>query len=477
MGQRAALIVGLALWFPLLRGEFFTPYFLWPVEGSLPTLSFNLLTVGVALAVLFARKPVDGLFRKRAELVAICSLACAGLLLPFAVLAPAPSVVVAAVAMTALAFCLLAGGWGMVCFSLHRQDLRGAVLDVAAAYALSYFTILPGLSGAMPGAIRALCIAGSGIALYLSIAMGSLETGAASPDMAPRLAKALPRDMMVLVGMYFVVELLSAVLVGIFIPAGHPGASSPWRSWLSFASAVLLVLLWLPRKRTLSPAVPMFFGMVVILIGSLLLMSNIDPLVDLGTHVLTTGRRLCWTLLWMQLLGACFTSPLHPAAAVGGLFPLAFMAARIPVNVLRILDPAQSMSPEGIYMTSLVLSLLLIASALALAWLEALRSKDTAKIGPASPAQLDSESLRSRVAAELAESHALTEREQAVLELLSRGYTVKRISDELCVSDNTVRAHTKAIYRKIGCHSKQELVDLVENRMGALGAPATKASA
>lgn len=469
MGQRVALIVGLALWFPLLRGEFFTPYFSWPVEGPVPTLAFNALTVAVALSMLFAHGAVESLLRRRPEAVSICCLICAGVLLPFAVLSPAPAVVVAAIVMSALSFCLLSGGWGSVCLSLHRHDLRGALLDTAIAYALSYFPILPGLSGSMPGAIRALCMAGSGVTLYLSVASGSLKA-TASPQASPhpqRLRGVLPRDMLILVGMYFVVELLSAVLVGIFIPAGHPSTSSPLRSALSLAAALMLVALWLPRKKTLSPAIPMFFGMAVVLIGSLLLMSNIDPLVDLGTHVLTTGRRLCWTLLWMQLLGACFTTDLHPIAAAGGLFPLAFMAARIPVNILRIVDPARSMTPEAIYMTSLMLSLLLIASALALAWLEALRSRGSVKGGLASPSQLDSESARGQVAAELAASHGLTEREQAVLELLSRGYTVKRVADELCVSENTVRAHTKAIYRKVGCHSKQELVDLVENRMAA----------
>lgn len=465
MGQRVALIVGLALWFPLLRGEFFTPDFPWPVEGPLPTIAFNVVTICVALAMLFAQERTERLLREHPELVTACSLACAGLLLPFAVSSPSLPVLIGAVVTTAASFCLLAGGWGTVCFSLHQDNLRGALFDIAAAYALSYFTMLPGIAGALPGALRALCATGSGIALYLSVVTGSLRAPLPRP-VPPGTHRPLFRDMAIIVTMYFVVELISAVLVGIFIPAGHPGSASPWRSWISLASAVILVLLWLPRKKALPPAVPMFFGMAVILVGSLLLMSNIDPLVDFGTHVLTCGRRLCWTLLWMQLLNACYTTPLHPAAAVGGLFPLAFMAARIPVNVLRIVDPARFMAPEGIYATSLVLSLLLIASALALAWLEALRSRKALRADPVSPAQLDSESLRGQVAAELATSCNLTEREQAVLGLLSRGYTVKRIADELCVSDNTVRAHTKAIYRKVGCHSKQELVDLVETRMG-----------
>lgn len=462
MGRRLALIVGLSLWFPLLRGEFFTPYFSWPVEGPVPAIVFNICTVLVTVGIASIRGLVEWLFNKRPETVTVCCLLSAGLLLPFAVTSPAPGFVLLAIVAVAMSFCLLSASWGMLCHSLHQNDLHGAFLDVAIAYALSYFTMLPGLSGTLPGAMRAICIAGSGIAFYFSIAAGS-------PLTIPRrsfsgVRNLLPQGMGIAIGMYFIVELLSAVLVGIFIPASHPEFASPWRSRISFASALVLVAFWLPRKRPLPSAFSIFFGMVIILVGSLLLMSNIDPLVDLGTHVLTTGRRFYWTLLWMQLLGICFTAPLCPAITLGSLFPLAFMAARIPVNILRVIDPAQSMTPEGVYMTSLVLSLLLIASALALAWLEALRSRGTAN-RTASPAHLDSESIRAQVAAELSSSHNLTEREASVLELLSHGYTVKRIAEELYVSDNTVRAHTKAIYRKIGCHSKQELVDLVERLM------------
>lgn len=37
------------------------------------------------------------------------------------------------------------------------------------------------------------------------------------------------------------------------------------------------------------------------------------------------------------------------------------------------------------------------------------------------------------------------------------------ISDKLVVSSNTVRAHCKAIYRKLGVHSRQELLSVVES--------------
>ena len=41
------------------------------------------------------------------------------------------------------------------------------------------------------------------------------------------------------------------------------------------------------------------------------------------------------------------------------------------------------------------------------------------------------------------------------------GYTMQRIAELQYVSQNTVRTHVKRLYRKLGCHSKQEVIELV----------------
>ncbi|WP_420484871.1 helix-turn-helix transcriptional regulator [Eggerthella lenta] len=37
------------------------------------------------------------------------------------------------------------------------------------------------------------------------------------------------------------------------------------------------------------------------------------------------------------------------------------------------------------------------------------------------------------------------------------------VAEELVISKNTVRTHTKSIFAKTGVHSRQELIDLVES--------------
>lgn len=56
----------------------------------------------------------------------------------------------------------------------------------------------------------------------------------------------------------------------------------------------------------------------------------------------------------------------------------------------------------------------------------------------------------------------LTPRERDVLILLSKGNNTKTISGRLCISPGTAKTHVKHVYSKLGVHSQQELIDMVE---------------
>ena len=58
--------------------------------------------------------------------------------------------------------------------------------------------------------------------------------------------------------------------------------------------------------------------------------------------------------------------------------------------------------------------------------------------------------------------YGLTPREGEVFALLAQGRTVGVIREKLVISLNTARFHTKNIYVKLGVHSQQELIDVVE---------------
>ena len=56
----------------------------------------------------------------------------------------------------------------------------------------------------------------------------------------------------------------------------------------------------------------------------------------------------------------------------------------------------------------------------------------------------------------------ITERQKNVLALLATGCSKKDIAKELFLSEETVKTHTRNVYRKLSVHSQQELIALVE---------------
>ena len=58
--------------------------------------------------------------------------------------------------------------------------------------------------------------------------------------------------------------------------------------------------------------------------------------------------------------------------------------------------------------------------------------------------------------------YRLSSREEEVLVELARGRTIASIAETLTVSENTIKAHTKSIYRKLGVHTREELLSCVE---------------
>ena len=64
--------------------------------------------------------------------------------------------------------------------------------------------------------------------------------------------------------------------------------------------------------------------------------------------------------------------------------------------------------------------------------------------------------------AELASQYALTPREHEVLGLLARGRTAAYVGHSLGISQGTAKTHIRSIYHKMGIHTQQDLMDLIE---------------
>lgn len=70
-----------------------------------------------------------------------------------------------------------------------------------------------------------------------------------------------------------------------------------------------------------------------------------------------------------------------------------------------------------------------------------------------------------RICARLADERSLTVREREVMVLLARGRGSTYISENLGVTLSTVYTHTRNLYRKLGVHSREELMHLVDTHI------------
>lgn len=61
-------------------------------------------------------------------------------------------------------------------------------------------------------------------------------------------------------------------------------------------------------------------------------------------------------------------------------------------------------------------------------------------------------------------SPLLTKRESEVFELLIKGYPYDLISNDLYITNNTLKKHVQSIYNKLGIHNKKELFGLIDKK-------------
>ncbi len=72
----------------------------------------------------------------------------------------------------------------------------------------------------------------------------------------------------------------------------------------------------------------------------------------------------------------------------------------------------------------------------------------------------------------VSDRYGLSARQREVLAMLAKGRNADYITEKLVISSHTAKAHIYNIYQKTGVHSRQELMDLVENTEVDEAAPA-----
>lgn len=197
-----------------------------------------------------------------------------------------------------------------------------------------------------------------------------------------------------------------------------------------------------------------------IMAAGALLIAVVQPLPAIGESFQLVG--FCYVHLVMWGLCSYLTKNFDlPATWVVAWPTCCLMLGQLVGGTVTSVLVQQPDSAYWIQITATIVSFVMLMAAL----LMMSNRNLTTGWGMARPASAVSpDSAIESVSQLITVENSLTPRESEIIVLLARGRNRRFISEELVVSEETIKSHVYSIYRKLGIHSQQELLDLVEVR-------------
>ena len=352
--------------------------------------------------------------------------------------------------------------WGEVVLAL---DMRKAIVALGVAFCLQW---IPFVAVELMGSVFKAFLAGALPLLSCWCLLGFSEERLVSEEV-PRLSKAAQSTDKRLVGRVAVASFGFSFVAQFTWTCNVVMTSEPLDQslfWVVFALifvvtalsvGVVLALMnkWRAYRIELFYRVAFVFSMA----GS-------AALGLAGTHLLFSyalayiAYALIMPTMWMLAWSIVFMRNGKSRPVIGWVFglqflglPLGFAAARGMQSLVRITDSY----------TMLPYATLLATVLLALAYAFVLPERTLMMLSPRL-FKLSHESIDERCK-DIATQHKLTAREAEILGFLARGRDVGYIEKELFISRNTVNTHRKNLYKKLGIHTQQELLSLLEETL------------
>ncbi|WP_172623494.1 LuxR C-terminal-related transcriptional regulator [Arabiibacter massiliensis] len=312
-------------------------------------------------------------------------------------------------------------------------------------------------------ATNALCLAAIFLLTRPLVARPLDELAAAAPQ--AELAAANPLSFLPANHLLYVTILFFSTVQGIALALSSLDGSGLEPSF-AFAALAIVLAARLIRKRELNADVLFGVFALLVLAGMFLIPSNrmLPGALMLTTESFLDAGSACFNLL-LALLVANIAARNGIAAVPTAALAIGLAWAGIGVGTLLGYGSAQltGASDAALAPVSFVVAMAFAAYCFVAlkrfsfeGVVNGIRTAVTPE-PPAAPASTVHERCE-RVARE----RGLTPRETEVLELLASGRTVGVIREKLTISLNTARFHTKNVYAKLGVHSQQELIDLVD---------------
>lgn len=527
----AAFVVGMAFYWPMLRDVFFQailgPQTSSGAEQGFFYLLYLMCIVAVAIAAiaLYPRAAISSTPRTNL-LVAVGALASTLALVPALPVAESLAIALRTIVMLlcAVLFLLLTLGWSTAVLAIApSRRMLLAALSFFLSFAISYLAFLPQpFAPVWPALTWVLC------PLCLKASLRTAADAAPEPD-APEGKTPVSGYRLALLLVFFL--LVGAVARGMMKSGQITTEFSPAVSLAVCTASLLLALLvvllfWASRQQNRVLLVGVSLLMLVFFLG--LLVASIANLALVGANAILVGRTFLMFFLWLVLVldsrsqtgaqaegsprvaqdGIGSQGAVDEMPSAGNLADASAFLAGPSLSGAVVKDqraagnsatPRASLSwAEGPLFCSIIfvsvdvlsgfVSYAIVPTMLSLGGITAadfslfslgacfvliagtvwvLVSLIAEQPAPLSPAPVRPD-LRRQVCDQLKGQLSLTQRETELLFLLSQGFSQKRIADELFISTSTEQTHAKSLYRKLGVHSKQEVIDYVNRQMEAV---------
>lgn len=455
---RCVIVITLDLMYTWVTNTWLYPSFVNVLPAARECSSFAGVLTMFVLAWL-SYKHAEKISKRVWSAVAV-GMFLAGMALVFVALwigSPQLLVVGAVVRSIASRWCVVVAGL-QLCALGGKSCMSAIAVAYLANYALRYFV------GALPDMI-VLCFLAAIPLAQLALSYRDAEPCFAAMREVPSANVASlvqPASFLPFSHRLFVAIFLFRAAYGFAIAYGAT-EGNPQQAFLSVIPlafvAVFLALPQLPRADVLYQVAALF--VVSGLISALVFTGTIDAPGSLPNGLLYAGSECFDVLMW---------------------FVLASVGARNPANAFMVFAWGRGTSSLGIlagtsfghatnfssdpFATSLWIAVVLfVFVALNFTVLERFSFQKVIdgvqKTEPVEP-QLVQVAGLDELCAIAAKRYRLTPRETEIMELLAHGRNGPFIQEKLVISRNTIKTHVSNIYAKMGVHSQQELIDLVE---------------
>lgn len=452
--------LGFALLWPFLRRSFYGVTFAGFPDPQTCYIAFLVVASSVSVIAFALRKRLTLLLHARPAIMVVAQSAFSVFMVASLLLPGETSVRelggIAAAALLGTAFPLLVVMWGQASLALAAKRrlpvLRAVTIAFILGFAISTATV-PLETGA---SYLFVCFPALSSACWLACHRKRQLPGC-------KIAKirSLPLARLLVLGAFL---LLISLLRGPFYTGSIdyvPGWDVVAPNLLSVLMAALTLAFLTFNKSTKQAFRYAIVAFALLLLAGLLLAIYGD-VAAASLHLIIVGKSCFELFLWLLLVDSACGLRISSATIFVPFF-LAFelLASAVSYLVSPLFVTIFSLSFDRVIPAfSLVTALVFVAGCFLYLNFEAGSRSATPSPEP-SEAQT-AQSLEMRL--ESVEGYQdLTPREQEIALLLAQGNSYKRIAEMLFVSPSTVQTHAKSLYRKLAIHSKQELVDHLQN--------------